>query len=30
MPVDKFGINCDTDYTGINIAYLTNSLLQER
>ena len=28
MPVDKFGRNGDTDYTGINIANLINSLLR--
>ena len=28
MPVDKFGRNGDTVYTGINIAYLTNSFLR--
>ena len=31
MPVDKFGRNCDRttiDYTGINIANLTNSFLR--
>ena len=28
MPVDKFGRNCDTVYTGINIANLTNSFLR--
>ena len=27
MPVDKFGRNNDTVYTGINIANLTNSFL---
>ena len=28
MPVDKFGRNDDTVYTGINIAILTNSFLR--
>ena len=28
MPVDKFGRNGDTVYTGINIANLTNSFLR--
>ena len=28
MPVDKFGGNGDTVYTGINIANLTNSFLR--
>ena len=28
MPVDKFGKNSDTIYTGINIANLTNSILR--
>ena len=28
MPVDKFERNCDTLYTGINIANLTNSFLR--
>ena len=31
MPVDKFGRNCERTtivYTGINIAYLTNSFLR--
>ena len=28
MPVDKFGRNCDTDFSRINIANLTNSFLR--
>ena len=28
MPVDKFGRNGDTVYTGINIANLSNSFLR--
>ena len=28
MPVDKFGRNGDTVYTGINVANLTNSFLR--
>ena len=28
MPVDKFGRNGDTVYTGINIVILTNSFLR--